>query len=56
MEWVYKLQLIIHWLSWVLARELENLLLKDSKASEKCWAEQQALSRAPTTSGPVQLR
>lgn len=37
MKRVYKLQLIIHWLAWVLAGELENLLLKDLKAAEGCW-------------------
>lgn len=37
MKQVYKLQLIIHWLAWGLAGELENLLLKDLKAAEGCW-------------------
>lgn len=35
MEWFSELQLLIHWLSWVLARTLKNLLLKDpNRAAE----------------------
>ena len=55
MEWVYKLQLIIHWLSWVLAGARENLLLKDPKAAEEQWGGAGGGRLAPSPS-PTQPR
>lgn len=55
MEWFCKLQLIIHWLSWVLARILKNLLLKDPKGAAESEGEALAKWLGPSLPGAPAL-